>query len=275
MASLLNLRRNACIALSALTLCLVAGVAQAQPTVLKVGTLGGAFEQITQAAARAADREGVIKIVPVVFSSSVLPNEALAGGDIHANQYQHAVFLANELKRRNYKIVRTADIYEVPLAIYSKKHKKLEDLPQGAKFVVPADEANQHRALLALQSNGLIKLKAGFDSAKDGATLLDIAENPRKLSFIEAQVPAIPKLLDDVDGGAVNANTAYQNSGLTLADAIAVESKSEIARYPSVLVVREADKAASWLAALTRAYKSPEVKALAEEKFKGTVVPLF
>lgn len=246
-----------------------------QATVIKVGTLGGAFEQITQAAVKAAEREGAIKIEPVVFNSSVLPNEALAGGDIHANQYQHAVFLANEIKRRGYKIHRAADIYNVPLAIYSKKHKRLQDLPQGAKFVVPADEANQNRALLALQANDLITLRADFDPAKGGATLLDIADNPKKISFVEAQVPAIPKLLDDVDGGAVNANTAFQNSGLTLQDAIAVESPTEIHRYPSVLVVRDGEQEAPWLPALIRAYQSPEVKALAEEKFKGTVVPLF
>lgn len=254
---------------------LLASSAWAQtPVVIKVGTFPGPFEQVTRAAAKAAEREG-LKIEPVVFNNAVLPNDALAAGEIQANQYQHAVYLASEIKRRGYKIHRAADIFTVPLAIYSKKHKKLADLPNGARVVVPSDEANQHRALLAFQSNGLIKLRADFDPSRGGATLRDIQDNPKKLEFVEAAVPAIPKLLDDLDAGAVNANTAFMNSKLTLKEAIAVESQAEINRYPSLLAVRDADKNAPWVAALIRAYKSPEVRQVIEQNFNGTMVPLF
>lgn len=272
----MNFYINKRVAILSLLAGLLSGTVSAQQaTVIKVGTLGGAFEQITLAAVKAAEREGSIRIEPVVFNSSVLPNEALAGGDIQANQYQHAVFLANEIKRRGYKIQRVADVYNVPLAIYSKKYKALSELPQGAKFAIPSDEANQDRALHALHDNGLITFKNTFDAAKKSATLQDIQDNPKKLNFIEAQVPAIPKLLDDVDAGAVNASTAFQNSKLTLKDAIALENQSQLDRYPSVLVVREEDRNASWLPTLVQAYKSPEVAALIEQQLSGTIIPLF
>ena len=271
----MSFRINKRVAIIGLLASLLSATVSAQPITVKVGTLGGAFEQITLAAVKAAERQGAIKIEPVVFNSSVLPNEALAGGDIHANQYQHAVFLANEVTRRGYQFHRAADIYNVPLAIYSRKHQNLADLPQGGRFAIPSDEANQDRALHALHHNGLITFKASFDASKRSATLLDIQDNPRRLKFIEAQVPAIPKLLDDVDAGAVNASTAFQNSRLTLEDAIAVESDTQLDRYPSVLVVREDNRDAPWLGALINAYKSPEVAALIKQELSGTIIPLF
>ncbi len=250
-----------------------ASVAADVPTV-RIGTLGGPYEQVTEAAAKAGPRNGV-KIVPVVFDGIVSPNEALVGGDIDGNAYQHIVFLNSEVANRKYKLIKAADIYTVPLAIYSTKHKTLADIPVGGKFAIPADEANQSRALLALQDNGLIKLRPDFNPLKGNASVLDVVANPKKLQLIEISTTILANSLPDVDGGAVNANLAYQLAKLSLKDALAVENKETTKRYTQVLVIREADKNKPWVAALVKSYQSDEVRQLIDAKFKNVMTPAF
>ncbi len=48
------------------------------------------------------------------------------------------------------------------MGIYSSKVKKLDEFKTGATIAIPNDGANESRALLLLQSAGLIKLKANF-----------------------------------------------------------------------------------------------------------------
>lgn len=249
--------------------------AQAQDrTKLRIGTFGGPFEQVTDAAARAGKRLG-LDITPVVFSNAVLPNEALVGHEIDGNAYQHTVYLNAEVRRRGFRIVQAAEIYTVPLAIYSARHRSLAELPRGARIAIPSDEANQGRALLALQDHGLVKLKAGLDLSARSPSLLDVAENPRDLKFLELAVPAVPKSLPDVDAAAVNANVAHQQAGLTLKQAIAVESPESTKRYTQILAVRESDRDKPWLPALVSAYRSPEVRQVIETQFKDVMTPAF
>lgn len=266
--------RLALASISAAVALLAAVPAQAQQTALKVGTFGGPFEQITEAAAKAGKRYG-LDLKPVIFSNSVLPNEALVGGELDANAYQHVVFLNAEVRRRGFKIVRATDIYTVPLAAYSLKYKSLADLPNKAKVAIPSDEANQGRALLALQDHGLIKLKSGIDLNTHNPSLLDIAENPKSLQFLELAVPAVPKSLPDVDAALVNANVAHQQAKLTLKDAIAVENPSTTKRYTQLLVIREADQNKPWVEALVKSYRSDEVRQVIQTEFKDVMTPAF
>ena len=112
----------------------------------------------------------------VEFSDFVSPNIALDAEEVTANYYQHKPFLDDAVKSRGLKIASVAPIHILPMAAYSKRVKSLNDLPKGARISIPNDPANGGRALLLLQSAGVIKLK---DGAGATATPLDIAENPR------------------------------------------------------------------------------------------------
>ena len=70
--------------------------------------------------------------------------------------------------------------------------------PSNTKIViaVPNDTTNEARALMLLDSIGVIKLKEG---AGITATVLDIAENPHNIEFKEAEAAQLPNLLKDVD----------------------------------------------------------------------------
>ena len=109
------------------------------------------------------------------------------------------------------------------MALYSKKVKRLADIPAGAKVAVPSDPTNEGRALKVLEHAGLIKLK-------DGATLLsgigDIVSNPKKLKFVELEPALLPRALDDVTAAVINANYALEAGFNPAKNAIALEEKS-------------------------------------------------
>ena len=106
------------------------------------------------------------------------------------------------------------------MGVYSK-FKALKDLPQGAKVAVPNDPSNENRALL-LQTQGVIKLKAGAGTGGNNATVLDIADNPKKLKISELDAAQLPRV-SDVDAAVINTNALAANLQPTK-DAIALES---------------------------------------------------
>lgn len=96
-------------------------------------------------------------------------------------------------------------IHIEPIALYSKKVSSLSALPEGASIAIPNDPTNEGRALLLLQSAGLLKLNAGAGLT---ATPVDIAENPRKFKFREIEAASLPRVLADVDAAVINGNYA-------------------------------------------------------------------
>ncbi|WP_322009932.1 MetQ/NlpA family ABC transporter substrate-binding protein [Paraburkholderia sp. J12] len=239
--------------------------AQADETI-KVGVTGGPHEQVMEVVKQVAAKHG-LAIQIVEFSDYVQPNAALASGDLDANSYQHQPYLDAQVKDRGYKLIKIADTVTFPMGIYSKKVKSLAQLQPGAKIAVPNDPTNGGRALLLLQKQGLIKLRA---DAGLKATPLDIVENPRKLKIVELDAAQIPRSLDDVDAAAINTNFAMQAGLKPKQDAIAIEDPKS--PYVNILAIREADRNKPWVAKLVAAYHSPEVKQYIDSQFGGAVI---
>ena len=97
----------------------------------------------------------------VVFNDYTQPNEALERGEIDANAFQHKPYLDNQIKTQGYHIVPVGYTGVWPIGLYSKKHAKVADLPEGAVIGLPNDPSNEGRALHVLEHEGLIKLKDG------------------------------------------------------------------------------------------------------------------
>ena len=66
------------------------------------------------------------------------------------------------------------------MGVYSRKIKDLKDLKDGATVAIPNDPTNGGRALLLLQSAGLITLE---DPKSVTSTPLDIKENKKNLKI--------------------------------------------------------------------------------------------
>ena len=257
---------------SALALAAAAAVstgALAQDKPLKIGVTGGPHAQIFEQVKKVAEKDG-LKIQVIEFSDYVQPNAALAAGDLDANSYQHKPYLDQQIADRGYKFTSVASTVTFPIGIYSKKIKKLADLKPGARVGIPNDPTNGGRVLLLLQEQGLIKLKG---SAGLKATPLDVAENPKKLRFVELDAAQLPRSLDDLDAAAINTNYALPAGLNPSKDAIAIEGPK--GPYANILVVRTADQKQPWVAKFVKAYRSPEVRAFIKDEFKGSVVADF
>jgi D-methionine transport system substrate-binding protein len=246
--------------------------ANADDKVIKVGTIAGPDAQIWQVVQKVAKREG-LNVKVIEFNDYVQPNAALDAGDLDANSFQHQPYLDSQVKQRGYKIVSAGLTYISPLGVYSKKLKSLKDLPQGAKVAVPNDPSNENRALLLLQSQGVIKLKAGAGTNGNNATPLDVADNPKKIKLIELDAAQLPRTLSDVDAAAINTNFALAAGLQPTKDAIALEDVHS--PYANLIAVRAKDKDQPWVKKLVAAYQSDDVRQFLKSEFKGSVVPSF
>jgi D-methionine transport system substrate-binding protein len=246
--------------------------ARADDKVIKVGTISGPDAQIWSVVQKVAKREG-LNVKVIEFNDYVQPNAALDAGDLDANSFQHQPYLASQIKQRGYKIVNVGLTYISPLGIYSKKLKSVKDLPQGAKVAVPNDPSNENRALLLLQSQGVIRLKAGAGTNGTNATPLDVADNPKKVKLVELDAAQLPRSLADVDAAAINTNYALAAGLQPTRDAIALEDVHS--PYANLIAVRTKDKDQPWVKKLVAAYQSEDVRQFIKTEFKGSVVPSF
>ncbi|MDR5812251.1 MULTISPECIES: MetQ/NlpA family lipoprotein [unclassified Caballeronia] len=270
-------RRNLLKALTALTALTSAALfasaaAHADDKVIKVGTISGPDAQIWQVVQKVAKREG-LNVKVIEFNDYVQPNAALDAGDLDANSFQHQPYLDSQVKQRGYKIVSAGLTYISPLGVYSKKLKSLKDLPQGAKVAVPNDPSNENRALLLLQTQGVIKLKAGAGTNGNNATALDVAANPKKIKLVELDAAQLPRTLADVDAAVINTNFALAAGLQPTKDAIALEDVHS--PYANLIAVRAQDKDQPWVKKLVAAYQSDDVRQFLKSEFKGSMVPSF
>ncbi|RKP49233.1 MetQ/NlpA family ABC transporter substrate-binding protein [Trinickia fusca] len=247
--------------------------AHADDKAIKVGTISGPDAQIWSVVTKVAKRDQGLTVKVVEFNDYVQPNAALDAGDLEANSFQHQPYLDSQIKQRGYKIVNVGLTYISPLGVYSKKLKSLKDLPQGAKVAVPNDPSNENRALLLLQAQGVIKLKAGAGASGNNATPLDIAENTKKIKLVELDAAQLPRSLADVDAAAINTNYALAGGLQPTKDAIALEDVHS--PYANLIAVRAQDKDKPWVKKLVAAYQSEDVRAFIKTQFKGAVVPSF
>lgn len=214
------------------------------------------------------------ELVITEFDDYVQPNMALESGELDANFFQHLPYLEDFNAEKGTKLVSVAAIHYEPLGLYAGKTKAIADLADGATIAVPNDSTNEARALLLLESLGLIKVNpdAGLK-----ATVTDITENPKKLKIAELDAAQIARALPDVDLAVINGNYAIQ-AGLNAAtDALAKEEKDSLAAttYGNIVVVRAGDENTDKTKALVAAIQSDAVKNFITEKYQGSVISIF
>lgn len=129
---------------------------------LRIGLAASPANAAVRHAAKLAEQQGLdVKIVE--FTDWVAPNAALADKSIDVNYFQHIPFLENAKKSNNWDFKPVSPGYISWLGAYSEKLKSIDALPQGAKVSIANDPVNTGRALLFLQSLGILKLKQGAD----------------------------------------------------------------------------------------------------------------
>ena len=209
----------------------------------------------------------------VEFDDYVLPNTALAEGQLDANYFQHITYMNNFNVEYSIEMVSAAGIHYEPFGLYAGKTASIDALADGAQIAVPNDATNEARALLLLEQVGLIKLAEGVGI---NATKADIVENPKNIEIVEMKAELLTTTLQDVDMAVINGNYAI-GAGLKVAEALAVEAADGTAAdaYQNVITVMKGHENDEKIQALIKALKSDAVKAFIEQTYEGAVVPLF
>ncbi|MEG0828789.1 MAG: MetQ/NlpA family ABC transporter substrate-binding protein, partial [Acinetobacter sp.] len=173
------------------------------------------------------------------FTDYVAMNTAVANNEVDVNAFQSYAYLVAYNEANTAKIAPLSTTYLEPMGIYSSKVKTLAEFKNGATIAIPNDGANESRALLLLQSAGLVKLKNDFDFVK--GTSKDIVENNKAFVIKPIQMATAVRVKDEVDA-IVLGNTLAMEGGLNvLKDAIYYEPIDQTTKMNvNVLAVAEA-----------------------------------
>lgn len=242
------------------------GVGSAEAAKIKLGVDGGPHEEIGELVQKLAAEKG-LEVELVRFADFILPNAALADGDIDVNSFQHLPYLEAMMKDRGYKLVSIGSTVLMPMGAYSKTLKSVDELKDGMTVAIPNDPSNGGRALLLLQDRGLLKVNP---DAKLLPTVLDVTENPHGLKFVELEASQMVRAIQDSDLSVITTNYAVESGLIPAKDALFIESSKS--PYVNVIVVREGEEGRPEFKTLVECYNSDAVKAFVDEKYKGAIV---
>ena len=241
-----------------------------------VGASATPHAEILESVKEALAAEGY-DLQVVVYDDYILPNKALADGELDANYFQHTPYLKSYNESNGTDLVSAALIHYEPFGIYGNGVTSLADLADGATIILTADDSNETRALLLLQQEGLITLPEDA-SAEKGVSHLDIVDDGG-YNITPVQADTVPSQLASSDEGTIaviNGNYAIQ-AGLKVADALATESADGDAAqtYANIIAVRAGDENSEKTLALVKALQTDAVKQFIADTYEGAVVAIF
>lgn len=264
-----------------LVLALVLGlsaVAFADTVTVKVGVVGSTNEQWTEVLKPMLEKEGIeLEIVP--FNDYVMPNIALAQGDIDLNAFQHYNFMNNwnteNAATYGESLVAIGETLIAPLSLYSDRYDSVDQFQKGDKILVMNDVVNEARALQMLASLGIITLA---DDLTSYATVLDIVKYNVEVEIIELDAAMIGSQMSDasIAAGFMNGQYATQ-AGYAHESAIAVEAfdpeNPDQHGIVNIIAARSADAENPVYLRIAEAYQCDAVAEVFNTLYLGSFVP--
>ena len=136
---------------------------------------------------------------------------------------------------------------------------------------MPNDPSNEARALLLLETLGLIELdpEAGVN-----ATKLSITKNEKNLEIVEVEAAQLPRMLPDFDLAVINGNYALDAGLSLLTDTVGAEGSDALVYAQSVnyIVVKEGNEEAAFVEALREVLNDEATQEFITETYQGSVV---
>lgn len=203
---------------------------------IRVGVSAGPYGDMFKEAIQPSLESKGYKVEIIEFSDYVQPNNALAENEIDVNMFQHSTYLKKFCDEHSLELSYITEIPTAAMGVFSNNYKALSDAKEGAVVAIPNDDTNLSRALRVLVQDGIITLDPNIDPSK--ASVNDIVDNPKNLSFKEVNAEVLPSVLDSTDFAVINGNYAI-SAGLKLVDAVYNEKLSD--GYFNVIAVRTSD----------------------------------
>ena len=134
-------------------------------------------------------------------------------------------------------------------------------------IAVPNDPTNEGRALLLLQSQGVLTLKEGSGLE---ATKGDIESSIVDIELVEVEAALVPEIKQDVDYAIINNNYALQAGLNPVTDSLLIESADS--PYVNVVSVKEGNENSDEAKALAAALQSQKVVDFINSTYAGAAV---
>ncbi|MFL2133239.1 MetQ/NlpA family ABC transporter substrate-binding protein [Desemzia sp. FAM 24101] len=215
--------------------------------------------------------EDGITLELVKFTDYAQPNNALDEGEVDLNSFQHQIFLDSYNEDSGTDLTAIGNTVIAPLGIYSQNLTSIEEIKDGDVVAIPNDITNGGRALLLLQTAGLITVDP---AAETTPTVNDITDNPLNLEIQELDAAQTARSLPDVAVSIINSGMAVDAGFVPVEDAIFLEPVDDNSEpYINIIVARAEDTENELYQKVVEAYQAEDTKEVIAESSKGSSVP--
>lgn len=209
----------------------------------------------------------------VQFSDYRAPIVALEDGSIDLHAALTEIYMEEINKESGFNNTAIAYTTLNPMGVFSNKLNDLSELENNAIVAIPNDVSNESRALLLLQTAGVIEVdpEAGLLPNVD-----DITSNPKNLEFISMEANQTARALNDADISLINNDMATDAGLIPIQDAIYLEPVAESSEpYFNVIAARENEIDNQIYQTIIDYFHTEEVADIIEEKSAGSSIPLW
>ncbi|MCY7731051.1 MetQ/NlpA family ABC transporter substrate-binding protein [Aerococcus urinaeequi] len=257
----------------ALVVLVLAACGQSEETTkVKLGVVGDKNDQWEYLQEELLEKEN-IEIELVKFTDYRQPIVSLDDGSIDMHSALTEIYMDSINEEGGYSNTTLGYTTLNPMGVFSEKIDSLDELQDDALVAIPDDVSNGSRALLLLQTAGLIEL----DESKGLLpTTSDITSNPKNLQFEELAANQTARALADVDISLINNDMATDAGYVPTQDSIYLEPVAESSKpYYNVIAVREDETDNEVYKTILEYYQTDEVAAIIDEMSAGSSIPVW
>ena len=243
-----------------------------EPVKVTLGVVGEVNEPWDYVIEELKEKEN-IEVELVKFTDYTTPNNALAEGEIDLSSFQTEIFMDNYNKDHGTELTTIGYTVMAPLGLYSEKITSINELKDGDTIAIPNDVSNEGRALILLQTAGLIKLDT---SAGLVPTTEDVVENRLNLQFQTLESNQTARALQDVTASVINSGMAVDAGFIPSEDAVFLEPVTEDSKpYYNVIAALSEDVDNETFQTIVEYYQSEGTAKVIEEASKGSQFPVW
>ncbi|OUL08429.1 metal ABC transporter substrate-binding protein [Sedimentibacter sp. SX930] len=243
-----------------------------EPVKVTLGVVGEVNEPWDYVIEELKEKEN-IEVELVKFTDYTTPNNALAEGEIDLSSFQTEVFMDNYNRDHGTELTTIGYTVMAPLGLYSEKITSINELKDGDTFAIPNDVSNEGRALILLQTAGLIKLDTAAGLVP---TTEDVIENRLNLQFQTLESNQTARALQDVTASVINSGMAVDAGFIPSEDAVFLEPVTADSKpYYNVIAALSEDVDNEVFQTIVAYYQSEGTAKVIEESSKGSQFPVW
>ena len=243
-----------------------------EPVKVTLGVVGEVNEPWDYVIEELKEKEN-IEVELVKFTDYTTPNNALAEGEIDLSSFQTEIFMDNYNRDHGTELTTIGYTVMAPLGLYSEKITSINELKDGDTIAIPNDVSNEGRALILLQTAGLIKLDPAAGLVP---TTEDVVENRLNLQFQTLESNQTARALQDVTASVINSGMAVDAGFIPSEDAVFLEPVTEDSKpYYNVIAALSEDVDNEVFQTIVAYYQSEGTAKVIEESSKGSQFPVW